>query len=866
MNIKKIISITLSIGVILQMLCLPAYAETKKTNNEEITLLTMLDIIDMPSDDAYLDEPVTRADFAIYIGKLVGVDEKNTSGKRFYTDLPADHWAVNTINTLTERGIICGSEGQFRPDADISYIEAISMLLAAAGYSKMAEAEGGYPNGYRNIASNYGIDTKISDYSKITFGEVCGLIYDTLFMPTPQVKELYDDGYTVDINNDVNLLARLFDIYLVKGVLTGAFGVSSNAQPACGVDEVRIDDISYDNSFEDAMDFLGLKVRAYYRSVNNTNEIFYITEDKKADYIKLDIGEFEEFNENTYELSYTIAGNDKLKTKKLEKNVTVVRNGVNVSSDIKKAFQSLNEGTIVLTSSTGSKNYDTVIIKNYENMVVSSFNKEEKNIFDKIIRGNCVSLEGVNYLRIFDREGNKKSLDDIAQNMTLSVCKSDEFCEMIISEETVSGKINSVHSDSSKIYISIDGSEYEVSRNYYEANQELFGNGKKVKLYINAFGTGIWLEVFSSDGYLCGYIIKTFTDDENETFGIKVLTQAGTIEKLLFAQKSRVNKQPCRKPEEVAENLESRTGQSANQVAVYKQNENGEITVLETAVPYGSNMLDANLWVDNPLSSGYFYSSAKMMGESVLVEDSAICFKVPERITTSTKDEDFSVIKLSALSDKTTYNAESYRTGMDKLSADILLIKSNSTSGSWFHNMVVVDDVYEYYNEEKDEIEKVADMWVGGNKITYRAARNVSFDEMPQFFLDTKIKIKKGDVLRIFRNSEGEITNADRFYSAETGEPNQAMNAYNAWSWEIYFAYGYITDIKDNIARFEYTKNGETKTGLARIGSAPILVGGASGKRIIAGTVSDLDEAMNERSLVFFGQNFGNTQQIYIIK
>lgn len=865
MNLKKIITLALSCAIMLQMLCFPASAEEKTINNEEISLLTSLGIIDSSFDAALIDGHLTRADFAVYVGNMLGVNETNKINKRYYIDLPEDHWAVNTINTLTQRGIISGSDGRFRPDDNISYAEAVSMLLIAAGYKKMAEDEGGYPKGYNIVASRNGIDTKISDYNAITLGEAIGILYDTLFLPAPQMKNMYGDRYTVELDKDVNLLESRFNVYLVKGYLTSVFGVSADAEQACGLNEVRIGGTVYDNSFHDAMDFLGIKVRAYYRNDNNDNDVFLICEDSTADYVKIDIRDFDGFDDDTYQFSYNPEGKTSVKKKIIEKNATIIKNGENVSYDIKGAFNNLNDGTIVLSSAGGSNHYDTVIIKNFENVVVSSFSKSEMKIYDKINRGNIVDIDGINYIRIKDRNGNEISAESIAQNMILSVCKSADFCEIITSEEIINGRIVQVRFDDPEGYILLDGTEYEISKSFYQENKSAFVSGRQIKLYVNAFGKGAWAEFYSGDEYTCGYVLRTFIDEESEKFGVKILTGSGNIEELLLTQKPKVNNKVCRSSGEVSVNLESRTGKSVNQVVVYKQNEDGEITAIETAVPNGQDAAGANLRVDKPLGSAYYYAGAGMMGESIIIGNNAVCFKVPEAVTSSTTDDDYSVINPSNLAEKQTYTVESYKTDEDTLSADILLVRSSTTSSNWFHHMVVVDKVYEVYNESKDETEIIADMWVNGNKVSYRAERNVSFDAMPQFFNSSVInKLTTGDVIRIFTNAEGEITCADLFYSAENNRPIQTINNY--WSWEIYFAYGYITDIKNGVAKFEYNDNGEAITGLAKIEGAPVLIYDTAINKIIAGTTSDLDEAMNENSLVYFGQNFGTTQQIYIIK
>ena len=866
MKKQKCFALVLAVGILLQLWTAAVLANENTGSDEKLALLQILGIEDQITDDILFDAEITRADFAVYVGKIIGVDEKNTCNKRYYMDVPEDHWAVNTINTLTEREILSGSDKRFRPDDKISYPEALTMLLNAVGYGKLAMMEGGYPSGYRRVAANYHIQPAVVNESALTKKEVYSLIFETLSAPVPEIAELTENGgYTVQIDKEHDLFSKYFALYEVKGFVTSVFGFSVDAESACGNNEIGIDDKNYLCDVENAMDFLGRRVRGYYREINGERVMISLAADKSDESIELTMQEFESYQPETRMITYTKEGETRSKSKTIAPNAVVIRNGKNVSDNLAGAFLNLNEGTILLSSSDKSGKYDTVVIKNYTDVIISAYDKKQNILYDKISRDNRMEFSDAVYLRIYAQDGSRKTPEDLLQNMTASVCSSERYCEIRLSENTASGKISQVSTEEDKAYLGIEGEDYEVSVSYYEKNKDLLGIGRNIKLYINAFGRGIFAEVYNSDGFLYGYAIKSYLDEDEDAFFLKLVEQSGTIEKLRFAQKPKINDQRCRTIWEIEEAIAKRTGKTADQVVIYKLDTDGNISALETPSSAKKGMANVNLRIDQPLYSGYYYASNRMMGESVIVDDQAVCFKVPEAVTNMTTDEDYSVIKLSALSEKRTYTAEAYKTNDQTLTADILLIRSNDTNGSWYHNMVVADRIYELYNEEKDETEQLLDAWIKGNKVTYRAARKVSFDEMPQFFgADVKNKLSAGDVLRIFVNSEGEITNADRFYSAQQKKPNLTMN--NEWNWEIYFACGYITDFENGIVKFSYEQDGKTKTGIARLGNAPILVSSASKNKITVGQTSDIDEAINRHSLVYIGQNFGSTQMIYIIQ
>ena len=70
-------------------------------------------------------------------------------GQTMFDDVSAEHWANGYINLAVSQGIIEGDgDGNFRPNAPISYAEAMTIMVRATGYTVSAEENGGYPHGY----------------------------------------------------------------------------------------------------------------------------------------------------------------------------------------------------------------------------------------------------------------------------------------------------------------------------------------------------------------------------------------------------------------------------------------------------------------------------------------------------------------------------------------------------------------------------------------------------------------------------------------------------------------------------------------------------------------------------------------------
>jgi len=151
---KKIISILLSAVLILSM-SIGAFAE----NEKEIAAqeLEKYGIVRRNHLGALTVEgPVTRAEMAKMLVLMLGLTPDSTTCE--FTDVPADHWANVYISRAAAFGIINGmGDGTFLPDTDITYQQAIKMVVCALGYGVDAERRGGYPHGYVMTAMDLGL-------------------------------------------------------------------------------------------------------------------------------------------------------------------------------------------------------------------------------------------------------------------------------------------------------------------------------------------------------------------------------------------------------------------------------------------------------------------------------------------------------------------------------------------------------------------------------------------------------------------------------------------------------------------------------------------------------------------------------------
>lgn len=102
------------------------------------------------------DDPVTRAEMAALICRMLGEDAGDASSVTF-SDVRPDHWASGYIAKAAELEIINGyGDGCFGPDDTVLYEQSLAMVLRALGRAEEAEGAGGFPNGFLSVAEESG--------------------------------------------------------------------------------------------------------------------------------------------------------------------------------------------------------------------------------------------------------------------------------------------------------------------------------------------------------------------------------------------------------------------------------------------------------------------------------------------------------------------------------------------------------------------------------------------------------------------------------------------------------------------------------------------------------------------------------------
>ena len=194
-KMKKILSLVFAVSLLLSASAVRA--DTGSLNNEMQALKDNGIIIGDPDGDFRPDDELTRAEFAAILCRAMGVEKiaksPEMAGKGYFTDVSGSHWAAGHINTAADYGAINGfGDGTFRPETTVTNEQVVKMLVAAWGYAGEAEKLGEYPNGYMEVAAEYGVtDTVAFNYGVASKRWVAGaFVYGALTMPVHETAAL----------------------------------------------------------------------------------------------------------------------------------------------------------------------------------------------------------------------------------------------------------------------------------------------------------------------------------------------------------------------------------------------------------------------------------------------------------------------------------------------------------------------------------------------------------------------------------------------------------------------------------------------------------------------------------------------------
>ena len=837
-NLKKVISSVAALTMVASSVAAFAVdfpdVESTASYAQAVQELSALDVISGYDDGTFgPDKLVTRAEITKMIVDALAERssaEASTESTKF-ADVSADHWAKGYINQGVANGFIAGmSDTEFDPDANVTYVQAQKMLVSAIGYETYAQAQGGWPTGYKTYAASLDITKGISgitDSTELTRAQVAQMIDNAMDAPLCVIaswKTEWNGSKTPNLEvrdgKEGRAYETLFtekhDAYKVYGRVTetsktGSVDTDKVTFQVEKADNFDDEEVKADSPVSEDMYIGDSKADNYLRTYSqaliqkNDDDEFTILSIAAAAANKSVTVASEDFDENksTDEALYFFpAGTTKGSTKyqlDTTNGVKIYINGVESSKSIAElrdyldknetASVTLQKETETGSTSTSAK-YNTIMVSSYVTAIVDEVidkTNETSVNFDTYSSGiqakMTVNKDDDNYTYSFKLDGKDIEAKDLQQNDVLNISydttgsfKDSSFYDVIVTRNVVDGVKCTSRNDSKGEY-TIGGTKYKAA----EGMDIDVETSTEYSLYLDHFGRiakadensvsknyGVLKNIYKKAGgdYMAQIITKKGTEEEYKVDSDKVNEYATYLKYATFYSDAKKEN----KIDTTTKDWQSKV--VAFDEPKYSTSQPKSVAYPEQVVEYSVSSSSNKITIKNggviaPTDADAEYKESGNKIGSVKMADSTVILDLSE---VDTKDS-YSVV--SSLNDGSNYVAYGY----DK-----------SKSDNTYRFVIITEGTSSVFNSETQLAifngSEVIDK--DGDKTAYNLVVN---GEKKQFVLDDDVVITgnagktvaedafdEGDVLVYATNSEGYIS---RIYSVFA-----AQNVLNGSSFE----------------------------------------------------------------------------------
>ncbi len=852
---KRIISVLLTVS----MIC--AYGFTVNAENKRANLdasetelatqvLSRLEIMEYSANNE--KDIINRIDFAVYLGRLLGVDEYAPSGVTYYTDVPDDHYALTCINYLTQIGAFEGyGNSVFKPDDPISPIEAAKVIFNAIGYKSYADLRGGYPGAYQILASESELLDDFDGMTDLTREELFVLLFRAGFINMPENQSTGSGVINFKVEDSDSIFEKYWDVYDNYGIVTAADVVTIDDTVPGQEDKVVLNGAVYDENEQRTDKYLGRFVRAV--TLENDSEdrlLWMVTDTKETEELVIsaeDISRYENnrlyyYNESGKEKSYTI-----------DAKAAVILNGEEVEYS-KDGIFNFDKGNVYLIDTTGDSAADTVIIDSFKSYIVGYVDTSREIIYDKVSGAQIAALEDYEHKGFYLSSGADASLSDISTNSVISVKESDSYIDIYISTENATGAISSTFEDGDSLYITVDEIDYKFDSGFLK-DTTWFSDGKFIgrpgesyKLNLDMFGDIVYVGAVSSSDVQVGYIIKCLYNMDDEKVFLKLLNSDGEILSLDLNENVRIDGVTVKEPQKA----QNAIMQGDGELILYMLDKEGKVTYIDTTYR-GATESEAtlkkiaekekqNVKLENE-SYGAFISPASGMKR----------FIVPAENKENAAEKKFSVATGFGYGEDASITVAGYVLDAAHIKADFTVVYEGVNEMPQFNLVLftVVNEINKVVNSDDEIVYQLKGVYKGG-EVTYTFASDImsKFSNIANNNVFTSpSELEPGDIVQLAVNDYGEI------YAAQLAlDYSDGIDTMPKWGPRVYgdlggmvdtFARCFVNRLDSGYGEVILDKEKpEEVLSVSNFNNKPITVVDTSGKKPVAkpGSIADIQE------------------------
>lgn len=731
------------------------------------------------------DKPISRAELA-YSAYIMrgGVNIKEC----IISDVPAEHKYHKAIQYAVNSGIMSiDTYARFNPDGACDTDMVCRVITAVIGYDRIARENGGYPEGYRNIAAQnglfkgmYGLDMNRAN-AAVMFANAleAEVMVDKLMVGA---GEIFRDGS--------DLLKSGMNLIKVSGQVKAVGDKSVSVNVSAGDGKITIDDVTYLCGDMNVEDYLGYAIEGYCTDEDEPRLVSLKLQKKNK--VSRIFEEDMKPGNNVFSLDYYKKESTVLKNIEFSRNVYAVYNGYPIAFDynIFKEY-SFSNGYIDALDIDSDRTIDVVFIHQYTPYIVRSVLESVGKIY--CMDDTVIELSDYESYSIV-KNGQKSSLEEISKENVISLFedRNREHVKIVVGEDIARGGVSSIREE----YVTIEDTEYEIGKRLLKA----FENGSK---QAPALGANViaYTDVrglvfdFQSDNAnrknMYGYLISALKPDYSdiEDYGkLRLYTENGMFEVFELAKKVHINNVQ-RLPEDVFTDprIYNSNG-TVPQLIKYSFNAEGKIRRIEIAkrkstfdeVFDQSGLTDAEkLILSNriqeergKLNDEAFTVNAQgakrkvrngnmSFGSEYFYDGNTVIFKVPVNIDDVKKVDYYAVWNKDIMAGKSSTECvfSTYDENEFLVAGAVLIHDGSANNEKPADNSFVLalDNVKDVYNEIECEIQTVYSGLVKGTEKKFTS----STDNIKNLMKD----VVKGDIIRFVADSNSRFYGVERAFS-----------------------------------------------------------------------------------------------------
>lgn len=695
---KKVLSLVLVIAMVLSSMSFAlasTFEDIADTDYAEaIETLTALDVVTGYEDGTYRPEKVvTRAEMAKLMVEILGYGDLVSGSKSNFSDTQG-HWADPWIAIAAGRNIVKGDgDGKFRPDAIVSYNEAITMVVRGLGYSDESNelASMTWPTNFKLKAADLGLTKDVKMLADgADRGGVAQLLYNAL---EAVIVTVNSDGdvvkSTVQVEEDDNIVTKYVKL-LSKIAVNENIDITS--------DSIDPDHKNYLGDKVDLEPYMFQNISAY---LNDDDEVVYIDDVNVLTFT----GTVTDIGEDFIEVEN--ADDDEYKFKLTEDTIDFLYNSEEADYADGLLLVDETEVTVVLDAEDDDKlKDDTYDVKGIVAKQASGYVQVEETYVKDELQLDVIYLpeddEEVDFAKLTIK-GDATELADIEEDDVLTVYvplddDTDDYFDkeaaskmtIVVTRDVVEGKVSKINSDN----------EAYINGTYHELNGVTLESGDEGLFYLDHAGKIFSFEEEGSAGPGNYALVLDVTN------GYQSASDDGVV---LADPKVK---------------LMTASGEEITYVLDYEDlgdivNDSAQNIVVSLAE---GNLVEYDLNSDNEIDeltvdsdSTRTYRTIKTDVNSFNLASSVVIFNVPDNDV-----DDAEVITADDLDEKSV-------TGYKVIDSDeiVVLIVTDGAVGQSGIYAIITDDAGKAYDEDEEKEVKLYTAYVNGEEVEYFAHKDI---------------------------------------------------------------------------------------------------------------------------------------------